>query len=144
MRSRTNRSDRHFPHDLFPCPGLEFVVSASAQSGAGCHGLAGSPFRFSQAISPRPTGREIPSFFILAIKVVRFSPNRAAAPLGPPIIHRAACKARKIRARVEPSNVPCEGVTVPRFLSDAETGLVAAFFSDFGSGFESVPVFDRM
>src|SRR5437879_3042183 len=29
-------------------------------------------------------GREIPNFFILAIRVVRFSPNLAAAPLAPP------------------------------------------------------------
>ena len=120
------------------------MVSARPQSGAGCHGLSGSPFWFSPAISTRPTGREIPSFFILAIKVVRFSPNRAAAPLGPPIIHRAACKTRKIRARVEPSNVPCEGVTVTGFLSDAETGLVAAFLSEFGSGFGSIPLFERI
>src|SRR5438309_957113 len=79
MRRSTNRSDHHLPHYLFPCPGLEFVVSARPQSGAGCHGLSGSPFWFSPAISTRPTGREIPSFFILAIKVVRFSPNLAAA-----------------------------------------------------------------
>jgi len=48
----------------------------------------------------------------LAIKVVRFSPNRAAAPLGPPTIHPAACKARKIRALVERSvNEPIERLT---------------------------------
>jgi hypothetical protein len=31
------------------------------------------------------TGREIPSFFILAINVVRASPGLLAAPLAPPI-----------------------------------------------------------
>src|SRR5260370_11321038 len=90
------------------------------------------------------TGREIPSFFILAINVVRFSPSRAAAPSGPPIIHPAACKACAIRARVEPSNVPCEGVTVTGFLSDTERGLIATFLSDFGRGFGSTPLFDRI
>ena len=47
------------------------------------------------------TGREIPSFFILAIKVVRFSPSRAAAPPDPPITQPASRNACKIRRRVE-------------------------------------------
>src|ERR1700756_2577426 len=46
-------------------------------------------FQPSDAL-PLAFGRKIPSLFIRAIKVVRFSPNRAAAPLGPPITHSAA------------------------------------------------------
>ena len=98
----------------------------------------------ARLVSSLRTGREIPSFFILAIKVVRFNPNRAAAPPGPPIIHPAACKACTIRARVEPSNVPCEGITVSGFLSDTGRGFVTAFLSDVGSGFGSTPLFDRI
>jgi hypothetical protein len=44
-------------------------------------------------------GREIPSFFILATKVVLFNPRRAAAPDGPPITQLAICNVCKIRAR---------------------------------------------
>src|SRR5258708_34375755 len=86
----------------------------------------------SRVISLRRTGREIPSFFILATKVVRFSPSRAAAPPDPPITQPASRNACKIRARVESLNVPREGVTVSGFLSDV------------GSGFGRTPLFDRM
>jgi hypothetical protein len=55
----------------------------------------------SCVISLRRTGREIPSFFILAINVVRFSPSRAAAPPDPPITQPASRNACKIRRRVE-------------------------------------------
>lgn len=41
-------------------------------------------------------GREIPSFFILEINVVRFIPSRAAVPAAPPITHLVSCKARRI------------------------------------------------
>src|SRR6267378_1280130 len=50
-------------------------------------------FRFSSG------GRRIPCFFILAISVVRFIPNRAAAPYGPPTSHPVASSAPKIRMR---------------------------------------------
>src|SRR6202011_1433756 len=42
-------------------------------------------------------GRRIPCFFILAISVVRFIPNRAAAPYGPPTNHPVASNVPKIR-----------------------------------------------
>jgi hypothetical protein len=38
----------------------------------------------------RNPAREIPSFFILAINVVRFRPSLAAAPVAPPITQPAA------------------------------------------------------
>ncbi len=44
-------------------------------------------------------GRRIPCFFILAISVVRFIPNRAAAPYGPPTNHPVPSSAPRIRVR---------------------------------------------
>jgi len=52
-------------------------------------------------VSSLRTGREIPSSFILAIKVVRFSPSRAPASPDPPITQLASRNACKIRRRVE-------------------------------------------
>ena len=115
--------------------GTQMLVAAIANSA----GVLGS-----RVISLRRTGRAIPSFFILAINVVRLSPSRAAAPSGPPMIQPAACSALRIRARVESLNVPCEGVTVSGFLSGTGRGFVTAFLSDVGSGFGSTPLFDRM
>jgi hypothetical protein len=84
-------------------------------------------------MSFRCTGREIPSFFILAIKVVRFSPSRAAAPLGPPIAQLTDCSVRRIRARWESLNKPWDvGISV--------TGLL----SEIGKKFGSTPSFDRI
>ena len=54
-------------------------------------------------------GREIPCFFIRAIKVVRFIPNIAAAPYGPPTIHPAASSALKIRMRSDSFSVVLGG-----------------------------------
>ena len=78
------------------------------------------------------TGREIPSLFILAIKVVRFSPNRAAAPTGPPTIQPAACNVCNIKACSVSLSVDCVGVTI--------TG----FSSDVGKGFGSTPLSERI
>jgi len=75
------------------------VVSARPQSAAGYHELSGSRLWFSPATCTCRTGREIPSFFILAIKVVRFSPNRAAAPLDPPTVE-IQYDPRKLRLRI--------------------------------------------
>jgi hypothetical protein len=55
----------------------------------------------ARLVSSLHTGREIPSFFILAIKVVRFRLSRAPAPPGPPITQPASRNACKIRRRVE-------------------------------------------
>ena len=48
-------------------------------------------------------GREIPSLFILASSVVRFSPSFPAAPRGPPTIQPACSSVSKIKARSESS-----------------------------------------
>jgi|SRR6185295_7429841 len=103
--------------------------------------IRGVPGELSQSL--RRTGREIPSFFILAINVVRLSPKRAAAPHGPPIVHPAAWRLCKIRARVESSKVSCERAAATGLLPDIE-GLMAAFTSDFGSVFGRTPLFDRI
>ncbi len=76
------------------------------------------------------TGREIASFFILAIKVVRASPSRVAAPRGPPITQPVSRNACMISARVESLNIFCEGVTVTGFLC--------------GKGLGNTPLFDRI
>jgi hypothetical protein len=86
-------------------------------------------FSLSGLMSSLRTGREIPSFFILAIKVVRFSPSRAAAPPDPPITQPASRNACKIRARVESLNAPFEGVTVSGFLSDTGRGTAQPYFA---------------
>ena len=75
-------------------------------------------------------GREIPSFFILAINVVRFTPSLAAAPVAPPTTHPTASRVCKIRARSESFNVLAKPVT-----ASAPAG---------GSGFGSTPSFDRI
>src|SRR5260370_20479070 len=47
------------------------------------------------------TGREIPSFCIFAISVVRLRPSLAAAPLGPPITQPAVSSVCRMRLRSE-------------------------------------------
>jgi len=54
-------------------------------------------------------GRRIPCFFILAISVVRFIPNRAAAPYGPPTNHPVASSAPTIRMRSDSFSVVLGG-----------------------------------
>jgi hypothetical protein len=51
-------------------------------------------------------GREIPSFFILEMRLVLGNPSRAAAPSGPPISQPVSSRVRKIRVRTESLNVP--------------------------------------
>src|SRR5229473_4351280 len=82
---------------------------------------------------PRWRGsREIPSFCILWISVVRFRPSVAAAPFGPPITQPTASSVRRIRARSESLKVvaPEERMTpgVP----------------NVGKGFGSTPWFERI
>src|SRR5216683_2336274 len=103
----------------------QMLVAATANS----TGVPGS-----RVISLPRTGREIPSFFILAINVVRLSPSRAAAPSGPPIIQPAACSVLRIRARVESLNVSCVGLIVS----------VTGFLSDIAKGFRSTPLLERI
>ena len=50
-------------------------------------------------------GREIPSFCILWISVVRVNPSLAAAPFGPPITQRTASSVCRIRVRSESRSV---------------------------------------
>jgi len=59
-------------------------------------------------------GREIPSFFILEMRLVLGNPSRAAAPSGPPITQAVFSNVRKISDRVQSLNV-----------LDAEVGVVA-------------------
>src|SRR5215470_10274293 len=51
-------------------------------------------------------GREIPSFFILEIRLVLGNPSRAEAPSGPPISQPVSSNVRKIRDRRESLNIP--------------------------------------
>ena len=95
---------------------------------------AGSPWKLSVSSLPWSgvTGREIPSFFILAISVVLFSPSRAAAPPDPPITQPVSCNARRIKARWESPNVLGGG-----------TGAFESF-SDTANGFASTPLSERI
>src|ERR1700730_9990136 len=54
-------------------------------------------------------GREIPSFCILWISVVRFKPSLAAAPFGPPITQPTPCSVCRISARSESFRVVAVG-----------------------------------
>jgi hypothetical protein len=45
-------------------------------------------------------GREIPSFFILEIRLVLGTPNRVAAPWGPPITQSVSLRVARISYRV--------------------------------------------
>lgn len=73
--------------------------------GAGYWILVADPAREGRSsttlMSVCRSGRAIPSFFILAIKVVRFNPSLAAAPVAPPMIHPAVSSVSKIKARSE-------------------------------------------
>src|SRR5260370_7023362 len=55
------------------------------------------------------TGREIPSFCIFAISVVRLRPSLAAAPLGPPITQPAVSSVCRMRLRSESLRVVRRG-----------------------------------
>ena len=80
--------------------------------------------------SAMESGREIPSFFIFAINVVRFSPSVVAAPPGPPITQPAARNAFRISALVKSLNVP--------WVAQGVTGLSFPV----GSGFGRIPSLD--
>src|ERR1700730_13560122 len=54
-------------------------------------------------------GREIPSFFILWINVVRFKPSVAAAPFAPPITQLTASSVWRISVRSESRSVVAGG-----------------------------------
>lgn len=83
-------------------------------------------------------GREIPSLFILEIRVVLGSPNRTAAPSGPPIIQPVSSNDRKIKDLVQSLNVPDPELRV--FAGVLNRGVV----SNRGSGLGSTSLFDRM
>jgi len=83
-------------------------------------------------------GREIPSFFILEIRLVLGNPSRAAAPSGPPIIQPVSSKVRKIRERIQSRSVPDLQLKVAGFMLDTDVE------SNCGSGLGSTPSFDRM
>jgi len=51
-------------------------------------------------------GLEIPSFFILEMRLVLGNPSRAAAPSGPPITQPVSSNVSKIMDRMESLNVP--------------------------------------
>src|SRR4030095_11703942 len=105
-------------------------------------GLLGSEFWFTAAPREEADGLEIPSFFILESSVVRLSPNREAAPRGPPIAHPAPRKACKMIARWESMNVP--GVACGPI--GTETGGLAMkrFASGIGKGFGRTPSWHRI
>src|SRR5215469_6515387 len=86
-------------------------------------------------------GLDIPNFFILAIRVVRFSPSRAAAPRGPPTIQPDACNALRIKARWESQSVPSctEGKTTE---STVAWFALIRLESKGGKGFASTPLSD--
>jgi hypothetical protein len=75
--------------------------------------------------------REIPSFFILEMRLVLGNPSRAAAPSGPPITQPVSTNVRKIRDRVQSLNVPDVGLGVFAFWDDTGVG---AHTGGLGSG----------
>ena len=83
------------------------------------------------------SGREIPRLFILVIRVVRFSPSRAAAPWGPPTTQSVAFNVCKIKARSKSFKVCPADVTAGVF---GTTG----FASNEGKGSRSTWLFERM
>src|SRR5215475_14658938 len=83
-------------------------------------------------------GLEIPSFFILEIRVVLGNPNRIAAPSGPPIIHAASSNARKIRDLVQSLKVDDLELMSAGFVFNGGVE------SKRGRGLGSTSSFDRM
>jgi len=63
----------------------------------------------SMSVSSGWIGRKIPSLLILASRVVRFSPNLAAAPRGPPTTQPTRSSVSMIKERSESSNVIDDG-----------------------------------
>jgi hypothetical protein len=60
-------------------------------------------------------GREIPSFFILEMRLVLGNPSRTAAPSGPPITQPVSSNVFKITDRMESLNVPDVQLSVGAF-----------------------------
>src|SRR5262249_21589059 len=83
-------------------------------------------------------GREIPSFFILEIRLVLGNPSRTAAPSRPPIVQPVSSNVLKIKDRVQSLYVP------DLELSVVGVGLDSGVGSNSGSGLGSTPSFDRM
>ena len=86
------------------------------------------------AVPPELGGREIPSFFILWINVVRFMPSLAAAPVVPPITQPTDSSVLSIRAYSESLSV-----VPPRWKVVVCRGAELA-----GKGFGSKPSLDMM
>ena len=81
---------------------LFFVISVRPKAGIHTDSSIPPPtirHRKSWRIYIGTGGRKIPCLFIRAISVVRFNPNLAAAPPGPPTRHPVVSNAFKIRMR---------------------------------------------
>src|SRR5262249_41825857 len=90
----------------------------------------------TEASSGGADGREIPSFFILESRVVRFSPKRLAAPRGPPMAHPAGCKACRMMARWESMKEVRGAVIGPAGIATGEFAngcVVSGICRGFGS-----------
>jgi hypothetical protein len=113
---------------------------------AGCHHCSLSRSSFSSSTSFSRTGLEIPSFFILVMRLVRLRPSRAAAPRGPPTTQPVARKACRIRSRWESQNVPGVGVGATRAGVSATGAGVSATgrASGLRKGFGSTPLSARI
>src|SRR5215831_8938095 len=84
-------------------------------------------------------GREMPSLFILEIRVVLGIPSRVAAPSGPPIIQPVSSNVRKISDRVQSLNVPTVGHGRVGFKRELGAGANTG-----GIGLGSTPSSDRI
>src|SRR5580658_4343523 len=96
----------------------------------------------------------MPSFFILAISVVRFKPKRAAAPSSPPFTQPVASRVCRIRDRSDSLSVSWEAVSAFEVLTGRRSrlditdvafeGMLKRLLPNEGKGFGSVPLLDRM
>src|SRR5215469_1661097 len=86
-------------------------------------------------------GSPISSFW--KIKVVRFNPSRAAAPLGPPTIQSAARNVSRIKARWASRNVSASTEVITTNLAFIGVGF-KGLVSIAEKGFAGTPLSDRI
>ena len=107
---------------------------------ADCHSNPAPVFSAIKSATLLFLGREIPSFFILVMRLVLGNPSLAAAPSDPPpITQPVSSNVRKIRDRVQSLKVADVGLWAIAFWAGT---VVRA--NDGRSGLRSTPSFDRM
>src|SRR4029434_4946904 len=97
------------------CARPQDLCGTLANDHTGSHGVAGGYSSPGDEIRLQ-LDREMPSLLTREPRVVRFIPSRAAAPVGPPIIHFVSLSVRRICSRS--TSLSLVGISAEAFAND--------------------------